>query len=73
MHTQHDPSRDAYCSDEECSGWLPDQDKWALFTEMAVKRFGLWQTRLVAGSNEPELPPLDVLLVWMTYLGSPNW
>lgn len=40
--------------------------------EMAVRRFGYWQERLLA-LKSTALPPLDVLLVWATYLGSPIW
>jgi len=58
------------CSIEHCDGTM--SGKLGLFVEMAVWRFGCWQERLVAEGSRV-LPPLDVLLVWATYTGSPVW
>jgi hypothetical protein len=51
---------------------LDNSGRWGLFVEMAVRRFGIWQTKYVAKGID-DLPPLDVLMVWCAYLGSPRW
>lgn len=56
----------------DCEGPLSEECRVALFVEMAVRRLGYWQERLLA-LKSTALPPLDVLLVWATYLGSPIW
>jgi hypothetical protein len=46
---------------------------WALFVHRAVHRFNAylqaaWPKDTVQGSSEATMPPLDVLLVWHSYL-----
>jgi hypothetical protein len=59
------------CPVGDCPGCLTTECKWALFVQMATWRFGIWLDKLVAQGN-PSIPPLDVLLIWSTYLGSPD-
>lgn len=49
-------------------------ERWSIFVHLLVCRFMLWQEKcLVRGRPlANELPPLDVLLVWITYLASPR-
>lgn len=49
-------------------------ERWSIFVHFAVCRFVLWQERCLVrgGPLAKELPPLDVLLVWITYLASPR-
>lgn len=68
-HTSHSS---IMCSVTGCDGLLSRDCKVGLFVEMAVRRFGIWQEKLLAKGNA-SLPPLDVLMVWMTYLSSPAW
>jgi len=46
---------------------------WILFLNMAVQRFeafmsATWPNNAVVASTEATMPPLDVLMVWHTYL-----
>ncbi len=66
------PGKDGACSSSGCVASLTESCKWTLFLEMAVRRFGVWQDKLVAHS-QGILPPLDVLLIWATYLHCPSW
>jgi hypothetical protein len=54
---------------QACLRNLDGSGRWGLFTEMATRRFGIWQVKYIA----VELPLLDVLVVWCAYLGSPGW
>ncbi|KAK4200876.1 hypothetical protein QBC40DRAFT_224494 [Triangularia verruculosa] len=50
------------------------QAKWIRFIEFAVVRFLDWRTRFVAQSQHDEeftLPPLDIIMVWHTFLLNP--
>ncbi|KAG8982677.1 hypothetical protein FRB90_006634, partial [Tulasnella sp. 427] len=65
----------------------PD-DRYAVFLQRAVYRFEQWATRMIGGvdddedsaSHEPsrrslgpnEVPPLDVIMVWHTYMLNPR-
>lgn len=76
-HSMSEASRvqaanDSTPSPSDSEGPLLEECRVALFVEMAVRRFGYWQERLLA-LKSTALPPLDVLLVWATYLGSPVW
>lgn len=65
---------------------LQPDEQWAVFLERAVYRFELWATRVIGdGSDQPdvpvkssrellpnEIPPLDVIMVWHTYLLNPR-
>lgn len=65
---------------------LQPDEQWAVFLERAVYRFECWATRLIGdGSDQPdapvttsrelapnELPPLDVMMVWHTYMLNPR-
>lgn len=53
---------------QACLRNLDGSGRWGLFTEMAARRFGIWQVKYIA----VELPLLDVLMVWCAYLGSPG-
>lgn len=57
---------------QSCLRDLDERGRWGVFVEMAVRRFGMWQAKYVAEGVE-DLPPLDVLMVWCAYLGSPRW
>jgi hypothetical protein len=57
---------------QACLRDLDESGRWGLFTEMAARRFGIWQVKYIA-EGIAELPPLDVLMVWCAYLGSPGW
>jgi len=72
-HARLEPcDRSFGCSVSGCDGRMKEDGKLALFVEMAVRRFGYWQERLLSVGSRA-LPPLDVLLVWVTYMGSPLW
>ncbi|KAK4171644.1 hypothetical protein QBC36DRAFT_339591 [Triangularia setosa] len=50
------------------------QDKWTRFIEFAVVRFLDWRTRLASQSQNGDkftLPPLDIIMVWHTFLLNP--
>jgi len=52
---------------------MSKDDAWALFVNRAVHRFyaylqALWPSDTVQGSSEATMPPLDVLMVWHSYL-----
>ncbi len=66
------PIKEGGCSSSGCRARLGESCKWTLFLEMAARRFGVWQDKLIAHSRDI-LPPLDVLLIWATYLHCPSW
>jgi hypothetical protein len=52
---------------------MSKDDIWALFVNRAVHRFyaylqAPWPSGTVQGSTEATMPPLDVLMVWHSYL-----
>ena len=52
---------------------IQQEDLWALFLHRAVHRFetfmsAAWPDNVAVASNEATMPPLDVLMVWHTYL-----
>ena len=52
---------------------IQQEDLWVLFLHRAVHRFetfmsATWPTNVVVASTEATMPPLDVLMVWHTYL-----
>ncbi|KAF7304477.1 hypothetical protein HMN09_00850000 [Mycena chlorophos] len=51
--------------------------RWSVFVGFAVERFERWCLALTAKDAESGiasiLPPLDVLMVWHTYLLNPGW
>ncbi|KAG8895757.1 hypothetical protein FRB99_000362, partial [Tulasnella sp. 403] len=58
----------------------PDE-MWAVFLERAVYRFECWTTQLLADAEDEgperrltpeECPPLDVMMVWHTYMLNPR-
>ncbi|KAF7304479.1 hypothetical protein HMN09_00850200 [Mycena chlorophos] len=58
----------------------PENEKerrWSVFVGFAVERFERWCLALTLKEAESEiaaiLPPLDVLMVWHTYLLNPGW
>ena len=64
---------------------LSVEEKWGLFVQMAVHRFGVWQKSVIechsavcglasqdADCQHAFLPPLDVLMVWAAYLQCPT-
>nr|GAT45567.1 predicted protein [Mycena chlorophos] len=58
----------------------PESEKerrWSVFVGFAVERFERWCLALTAKETESGiaaiLPPLDVLMVWHTYLLNPGW
>ncbi|PPR02797.1 hypothetical protein CVT24_002220, partial [Panaeolus cyanescens] len=57
-------------------GWN-DDTKWWHFVGVAVERFDVWCERLNEGdlhtSWDVFLPPVDVLMVWHSYLLNPLW
>lgn len=73
-HNRHDDMANASsgCDVVGCDGLMSQDCVVGLFVEMAVRRFGIWQEKVLAKGNA-SLPPPDVLLVWMTYLSSPSW
>ncbi|KAH6879394.1 hypothetical protein B0T10DRAFT_496408 [Thelonectria olida] len=58
--------------------WDRRQPKWAKFVEFAVVRFLDWRASLTsflgAGKNmaDDNLPPLDIIMVWHTFLLNPR-
>jgi hypothetical protein len=66
------PLSGAFKGTQDCLRELDERGRWGLFVEMAARRFGVWQEKCIA-LNVTELPPLDVLMVWCSYLGSPVW
>ncbi|KDQ51291.1 hypothetical protein JAAARDRAFT_73757 [Jaapia argillacea MUCL 33604] len=70
---------------EEGRGWNPNpllsdgRARWAWFVHLAVERFSRWVCSLTEQSGakpidlwvEEELPPIDVLMVWHSYLLNP--
>ncbi|GLB34355.1 putative glycine-rich domain-containing protein-like [Lyophyllum shimeji] len=71
---------DAYDpSTEFAPPFMPDdQDRrWAWFVGLAVERFAVWCETLTdqdaERAAEDFLPPLDVLMVWHTYMLNPGW
>lgn len=65
---------------------LQPDEQWAVFLERAVYRFELWATKVIVASANlvdglvtksrelapDELPPLDVMMVWHTYMLNPR-
>lgn len=65
---------------------LQPDEQWAVFLERAVYRFELWATKVIVSSTSTadgpvtksrelapnELPPLDVMMVWHTYMLNPR-
>ena len=64
---------------------LSIEERWGLFVQMAVHRFGVWQKAVIechsavcglasrdADCQHAFLPPLDVLMVWAAYLQCPT-
>ncbi|KAG9034217.1 hypothetical protein FRB95_013498 [Tulasnella sp. JGI-2019a] len=64
---------------------LEPDELWAVFLERAVHRFFLWVTRIIGDHStedsptqvprhmaEDRCPPLDVMMVWHTYMLSPR-
>ncbi|KAG8927126.1 hypothetical protein FRC01_007979 [Tulasnella sp. 417] len=62
----------------------PDE-RWAVFLQRAVYRFEQWAVRMIGGEGQEEVlgegpkvlapnevPPLDVLMVWHTYMLNPR-
>ncbi|KAG8954773.1 hypothetical protein FRC00_005767, partial [Tulasnella sp. 408] len=62
----------------------PDE-RWAVFLQRSVYRFEQWAVRMIGGEGQEELlgegprvlapnevPPLDVLMVWHTYMLNPR-
>ncbi|KAG8926326.1 hypothetical protein FRC01_009006 [Tulasnella sp. 417] len=62
----------------------PD-DRWAVYLQRAVYRFEQWAVRMIGGEGQEEalgegprvsapneVPPLDVLMVWHTYMLNPR-
>ncbi|KAG8927127.1 hypothetical protein FRC01_007980 [Tulasnella sp. 417] len=62
----------------------PD-DRWAVYLQRAVYRFEQWAARMIGGEGQEEVlgegpkvlapnevPPLDVLMVWHTYMLNPR-
>ena len=52
---------------------MQQEHLWILFLNRAVQRFeafmsATWPSNLVVASTEATMPPLDVLMVWHTYL-----
>ena len=52
---------------------MTKDDIWALFVHRAVHRFyaylqAPWPSGTIQGSTEATMPPLDVLMVWHSYL-----
>lgn len=52
---------------------MSKDDVWALFVNRAVHRFyaylqAPWPSGTIQGSSEATMPPLDVLMVWHSYL-----
>ena len=52
---------------------MSKDDAWALFVHRAVYRFyaylqAEWHGGAIQGSSEATMPPLDVLMVWHSYL-----
>ncbi|KAH8828622.1 hypothetical protein DL96DRAFT_1463063 [Flagelloscypha sp. PMI_526] len=52
------------------------QQRWVCFVELAVERFEAWCLTLkqedVDSFNEDSLPPIDVLMVWHSYMLNPG-
>ncbi|PPR07443.1 hypothetical protein CVT24_007709 [Panaeolus cyanescens] len=61
---------------DEFTGWN-DDTKWRYFVGLAVERFDIWCEKLneedIRTSWDIFLPPVDVLMVWHTYLLNPLW
>lgn len=64
---------------------MEPEERWAVFLQRAVYRFEQWAIRMIGGegqeeeeSSKPrtlepnEVPPLDVLMVWHTYMLNPR-
>lgn len=64
---------------------LSTEERWGLFVQMAVNRFGVWQSAVIerhsafccpasqdATCQHAFLPPPDVLMVWAAYLQCPT-
>lgn len=67
---------------------LQPDEQWAVFLERAVYRFERWATMVIGGDSDAEetnptppetrelapneVPPLDVLMVWHTYMLNPR-
>ena len=64
---------------------LSIEERWGLFVQMAVHRFGVWQKAVIechsavcglasrdADCQHAFLPPLDILMVWAAYLQCPT-
>ncbi|RXW20046.1 hypothetical protein EST38_g5818 [Candolleomyces aberdarensis] len=53
------------------------EKRWAWFVELAVERFDVWARSLKSKDAlqplEDTLPPLDVLMVWHSYMLNPRW
>ncbi|KAF8905840.1 hypothetical protein CPB84DRAFT_1960342 [Gymnopilus junonius] len=64
-----DPSRDLPTLERE--------KRWAWFIGLAVERFDLWCQNLTIqdadGDPDVVIPPMDVLMVWHTYMLNPRW
>ncbi|KAJ2912587.1 hypothetical protein MD484_g7832, partial [Candolleomyces efflorescens] len=58
---------------------MPDdlEKRWVWFVGLAVERFDVWARSLkpkdVLRPLEDTLPPLDVLMVWHSYMLNPRW
>ncbi|KAH7101531.1 hypothetical protein BKA62DRAFT_179183 [Auriculariales sp. MPI-PUGE-AT-0066] len=50
---------------------LEEQDAWTVFLCRAVHRFQLWISNVHELPQEGYIPPLDVLMVWHSYLLNP--
>ena len=65
-----------YTVQHPADGLPPDMQSehlWLLFLNRAVRRFEIfmsaaWPRNVVVASTESTMPPLDVLMVWHTYL-----
>ncbi|KAK3387875.1 hypothetical protein B0H63DRAFT_471067 [Podospora didyma] len=55
--------------------WERRQDKWPKFLEFAVVRFLEWRNTMMHGRPQDEhsyLPPLDVIMVWHSFMLNPR-
>lgn len=66
---------------------MEPEERWAVFLQRAVYRFEQWAIRMIGGEGEDdeeskeskprvlkpnEVPPLDVMMVWHTYMLNPR-
>ncbi|KAG8933519.1 hypothetical protein FRC01_008602, partial [Tulasnella sp. 417] len=64
---------------------MKPEERWAVFLQRAVYRFEQWAVRMIGGEGQEEVvgdaprvltpnevPPLDVIMVWHTYMLNPR-